>query len=948
MEFEVLGPVRVRSAGELVPVTAAMLRTLLGVLLARPNVPVSADALIDLLWAGNPVESANKKLQLHVHRLRQRLGEPGRIRFEHGGYTLRVREGELDSDRFERLLAQAVAEPGPVRVVELLRDALSLWRGEPFGEIGEVPLVRGAAERLAERRLVALEDLYAAELATGHAAEIVAELAELAARHPLRERFQAHHMVALYRAGRRADALSAYRRTRAAMVEELGLEPGPELQRVEQAVLAGTLEDAPPAPPGPAGSAPPAQLPADVTDFVGRAEHLATACEQLAAAGDTVPVVVVSGKAGIGKTTLAVRAAHRARQSFPDGQLYVNLRGADTRPIAAADVLARFLRALGVPGPSVPEDPDERAALYRSRLAGRRVLVVLDDASGVRQVRPLIPGTPGCAVLVTSRSRLAGLANVRPMDLDVLDPDQAVELIAAVAGVERVAEQAHAAAEIVRLCGYLPLAVRIAGARLAARPHWPLNRLATDLGDEHRRLDQLRVGDLEVRASFALSHEGLDPPARRAFRLLGLLGVTDFPAWTAAALLDIDRSAADELVDALVDAQLIDVAGRDALGQTRYRFHDLLRAYARELAGARPRAERTAALRRVVGGWLALADEAGARIPTSAFGAPRRQVPCWRPDDEVLSVARADPMAWFRAEWPSLITTVEQAFAAGLVELGAALAGGLAPVFVVRGLYDDWRHLSTLILDGARAGGHRWWEATAQRSLGELDLMKGRFDAAVARLEEAERIFDELDDDEGRALIGAALGAAFTEQGCDDDGDGVAFAQLEHARKLLVDLGDRRSAAVVLRRLGRLRQRQHRYADAAAYFEWALDGLDPTEVVAEAGLLERLGEIRTMQGRGSEARIVIERALQLHRRHGNLFGEARALGSLGELHRAEGRPASALDHLGDALRRWRQIGFVREQARTLRLLGAVHEQIGNTEAAEVARREADLITSCYT
>jgi len=942
MEFAVLGPVRVRSAERDLPVTATMLRTLLGVLLARANTPVSADALIDVLWDGRPVEAANKKLQLHVHRLRQRLGEPGRIRFEHSGYTLTVGEHELDVDRFEKLLADGPKQAEPAQAVALLREALTLWRGEPFGDVGDVPLLRAVAHRLGESRLVGLEDLYAAELAAGQAGAIVPELAELAARHPLRERLQGHLMVALYRSGRRPEALAVYRRTRAAMVDELGLEPGPELQRVEQAVLAGEVEEVPVGPAAPAAA--PAQLPADIPDFVGRADHVSTVCDRLTAAnGDTVAAATIFGKPGVGKTTLAVHVAHRLRERFPDGQLYVNLRGATLRPLDTADVLARFLRALDVPGSAVPEDADERAALYRSRLAGRRLLVLLDDAAGPHQVRPLLPGAAGCAMLVTSRGRLDGLANARPLNLDVLGGGQAVALLAAVAGPDRVAAEADVAVRIVALCGCLPLAVRIAGARLAARPHWPLARLAAGLADERHRLDQLRVGDLEVRASFALSHDGLPEPARRAFGLLGLLDAPDFPAWTAAALLDTDQAMAEDLLEVLVDAQLVDVVERDEVGQLRYRFHDLLRAYARELVADEPAAGRVAALRRVVGGWLNLAQEAGARIPTSNFGFALGSLPCWRPDDEVVRATRPDPLAWFHVEWASVLSAVEQAFAADLDQLGAALGARLAPVFVLRGLYDDWRVICELTVAATRRSGNRWWEGSALRGLGELDLLQFRLPEAVARLREAWVIFDELDDDEGRALVAAGLGAALVELGHDDEGDGEAFAHLERSRLLLTGLGDLRSRVWVLRRLGRLRQRQHRYDDAAACFLQALAGLDAAEAVAVAGLLERLGEVRTMQGRAEEAHAAIERALQLHRRHGDLFGEARALGSLGELLRAEGRPEQALDHLAEALRRWRQIGFVREQAHTLAALGAVHERVGNLEAAEVARREAALL-----
>ncbi|MGD9527272.1 BTAD domain-containing putative transcriptional regulator [Pseudonocardia sp.] len=944
MEFEILGPVRVRATDPKVAVTARMLKTLLGLLLVRANNAVPADAVFEVLWEGQPVDAATrKKLHLHVHRLRHALEDPGRIRHEGGAYVLTVHPGELDAERFERLLAEGVAADEPDRAVALLREALTLWRGEPFGDVGDVPVLRDAAERLTEMRMVGLEDLYGAELAAGNAAAIVPELAELAARHPLRERLQAHLMTALYRAGRTPEALAVYRRTRAALVEELGVEPGPPLQRLEQAVLSGSL-DAAPQTAGPV----PAQLLADIPDFVGRGTQITALTERLVGrADDTVAVVAVSGQAGVGKTTLAVHVAHLLRERFPDGQLYVNLRGAEGNPLDSAEVLARFLRALGVGGSAIPDDLDERAALYRSRLAGRRVLVLLDNAAAEHQVRPLVPGEPGCAVLVTSRARLAGLENARSVDLAVLDDDQAVALLAAVAGRARVAAEADDARRIVALCGHLPLALRIAGARLVARPYWRLARLVGDLADEHHRLDRLRVGDLGVRASFALSHQGLAPDARRAFRMLGLIEAADFPAWTAAALLDSSQDEAEELADTLVDARLVEVAGRDALGQVRYRFHDLLRAYARELVQADESAEaRTAAVGRLVGGWLWLAQEAGAGIPTSNFGFTLRPPECWRPEPAVVDAAVAEPLAWFQTEWAGLLGVIGQAFAADLITLGAALGMRLAPVFVVRGLYEDWRAVCELAQAATSRAGERWWEANALRGIGELDVMQFRLDDAVVHLRRCAKIFEQLEDDEGRALAAAGLGGALTELGRDDAGDGEAYAQLELARTLLVEVGDQRSRVWVLRRLARLRQRQDRLDEAATYLQRALQvlrELGGSEAVAEAGLRERLGEIRTLQGRVDEAHSDIEQALRLHRHHGDQFGVARALGSLAELHRAEGRRQEALSSLSDALRQWRRIGFVQEQVRTLERLADLHEEAGNTEAAEIARREARLL-----
>ncbi|MPZ64213.1 MAG: tetratricopeptide repeat protein [Pseudonocardiaceae bacterium] len=940
MEFEVLGPLRVRAEGRPAPLSATMPRTLLGMLLARANTPVSVDVLVDALWAGRADPRAAKKLQLHVHRLRRALGDPGRIRFEHSGYTVRVHHDELDAHRFEALLAEgtdpAVADD-PARTVTLLRKALGLWRGEPFGDVADVPLLRSEADRLAELRLTGLEALYAAELASGHATAIVPELAELAARHPLRERLQGLLMTALYRAGRQVDALEVYRRTRIALVDELGLEPGAELARLQQAILSGDLDPDVPATPTVVA---PAQLPAGVADFTGRDGQLTAIRAHLIESPGPVPISAVAGTAGVGKTTLAVHVAHQLSEQFPDGQLYVNLRGAEAQPLDPAGVLARFLRALGVDGTAIPDDIEERAALYRSRLAGRRVLVLLDNASGEAQLRPLLPGARGCAVLVTSRTRLTGLG-ARQVDLAVLDGDQAVELLARVAGPPRVAAEPAAAEQIVRLCGCLPLAVRVAGARLGARPHWQLARLATDLADEHHRLDELRLGDLEVRASLALSYDGLDEPGRCAFRRLGLLDAPDFAAWVAAALVGDDehgdRSQADKLVDALVDAQLLDVAGRDAAGQIRYRFHDLLRTYARELVAKEPEAHRLAAQQRAFAGWFALADGAARRVTSSTFGVPFDSISGWQPDGDVTAAGLADPLAWFEAEWAALLSTVEQARSVGADGLTCALAERLATFFVVRGRYDDWRWICGVMLAAAQHADDTRQQGIALRGLGELDLLQYRLDDSIAWFGQARCAFEEAGDRNGQALATSGLGAAQVEAGRFTD----AATNLSQALAELRELGDRRSEAWALRRLGTMHQMQGRNEQAAVSFEQALAVLDElADPLGRASVLERLGAVRTQQGRGREAHALIERALALRREHDDRFGQARALRSLGELYRAEARWDEAMNCLGDSLRLWRELGLARELARTLASLGAVHEKAGNVAAARTTRSEA--------
>lgn len=941
MEFEVLGPLRVRSGGQAAPLTATMPRTLLGMLLARANTPVAVDTLVDALWAGRPDPRAAKKLQLHVHRLRRALGDPGRVRFEHAGYTVRVHPNELDAHRFEALLAEGSGLAGrddPARAVAVLREALALWRGEPFGDLADVALLHAEADRLTELRLAGLEELHAAELAAGHAAAIVPELAELAARHPLRERLQGLLMTALYRAGRQAEALEVYRRTRLALVDELGLEPGPELQRLQRAILTGELE---PDVPAAAAITPPAQLPADVADFTGRDAQLTALREHLTSGSGAMPISAIAGTAGVGKTTLAVHAAHQLSGHFPDGQLYVNLRGAETQPLDPAGVLARFLRALGTDAAAIPDDLEERAALYRSKLAGRRVLVLLDNAAGEAQLRPLLPGAPGCAALVTSRARLAGLAGAWRLDLGILDVDQAVELLARVAGPSRVADEPAAAEQIVRLCGYLPLAVRIVGARLGARPHWRMARLAADLADEHRRLDELRLGDLEVRASFALSYESLDEWARCAFRRLGLLDAPDFAAWVTAALVsdadEVGQQQAEDMVDSLVDAQLLDVAGRDSTGQQRYRLHDLLRTYARELAARESHTARFVALQRAFAGWLALAEAAGQRMASATFGVTLDSISGWQPDEAVAATALVEPLGWFEAEWPALISSIEQAYSVGSNVLTCALAERLAAFFVVGGRYDDWRRICELMLAAARRAGDDRWQGMALRGLGELALLQYRLDDSLTHFERARAAFGEAGDRHGRALAASGLGAAQAEAGRFAD----AMVNLPQAVRELRELGDRRSEAWASRRLGTTHQLQGRNEDAALSFQQALAALDEFgDPLGQAGVLERLGAVRTAQGRSREAHALIERSLSLRREHRDRFGEARALRSLGGLYRAEGGWYQAMDCLGDALRLWRELGLPREQATTLTTLAAVHEDAGNPAAARTARHEA--------
>jgi DNA-binding SARP family transcriptional activator len=609
MDFRILGPLEVWEHGRAAPLGGPKQRALLATLLLDANHVVPADRLVEELWGDDPPATAENLLQGYVSQLRRRLRPLQALVTRPPGYLLQVEQGRLDVHRFEQLMEEArlaMEEGAAERAADALGEALGLWRGPALGDVVLRGLCRSQVAQLEERRMAALEERVEADLRRGRHADVTSELQALVVANPLRERLRAQLMFALYRSGRQAEALAVYRHGRQLLTEELGLEPGPALQRLEHAILAADPALEPPEPTTVADGSPsvvanpPCHLPADLADFTGRQQALAALTGLLGREPDgrapAMVVAAIAGMAGVGKTALAVHAAHRLRPRFPDGQLYVHLGGPGKQARQPAEVLASLLQALGEEPAAIPGGVEERAWRYRALLADRRVLVVLDDAAAEAQVRVLLPGGAACAALVTSRVTLAGLEAAHQLALDVLDPDEAVALLAKVAGPGRVAAEPVAAEAIARRCGHLPLAVRVAGAKLAARPHWRLARMAERLGDEARRLDELRAGDLEVRAGFAASLRGQSAAIRRVYRLLGLLPAGDFTACAVAVLLDVPVGDAEELLDRLVEVHLVGVAGQDPGGLTRYRLHELLRGFARE----RLLAETTAADRKLV------------------------------------------------------------------------------------------------------------------------------------------------------------------------------------------------------------------------------------------------------------------------------------------------------------------------------------------------------------
>jgi tetratricopeptide (TPR) repeat protein len=776
----------------------------------------------------------------------------------------------------------------------------------------------------------------------------VAELSNLTGRYPLRESLWVRLLVALDRCGRQAEALERYEAVRVRLVEELGADPGPELQQLHADLLAGR----PAQPAGATGSmAPgplvPRQLPVDVDGFTGREQELA-GLETLLGDGDDEgalePVVVsaVVGTAGVGKSALAIHAAHRLAGRFPDGQLYVNLQGATMGlpPLEPLEVLGRFLRALGVNAPAIPGGLQEAAALWRSQVAGRRLLVVLDDAADAAQVRPLLPAAPGCGVLVTSRRVLASLEGAHHLHLGVLAPDEAIHLLGRLAGQDRVAAEPEAAAEVARLCGQLPLALRIAGAKLAARPAWPLRTLVDRLAAAQARLDELELADLGVRASFQVSYQQLrasgDPTDRAAAEALGLLGLPDGPELgvaVAARLLDVGEQAAERVLERLADAHLLETPAPG-----RYRLHDLLRLYARELAAQRhPEPERAAALARALGFYAA-----------TTWGT----LAVLRPGDHRL--ARADDrwrnggleladehsaLAWLEAERANLLAAIQQAATTPGIpnELATQLAHALFGFLWVRGHWDDWVRVSQLALAAAQRTGDRAAQAHAHNDLGLAHYRQGRYEQALVCHQEGLAIFRELGDRRGQAASLNNLGIVHEEQGRYQESRACHKASLAICR----ELGNQRGQAISLGNLGNVDERQGCYDQALACQQESLaifHELD--DRYGQAVTLNNLGKVHMRRERYDEALASLKTSLTIFRELGDRDGQAFSLTELGAVYRRQGRPDRALACQQQSLAIRRELGDRRGQAESLRELGETLRALDRPDAARAHWREA--------
>jgi DNA-binding SARP family transcriptional activator len=912
MEFGVLGPLLVRTADGLVTVPGPKQRALLGMLLLHANQTVPGDLLAEAVWDGRPPLGAAEILPSYVMRLRRSLGvEVGaRVVTRSGGYAVEAEAAELDLSRFRAAYTRAreLAEAADwTTTADLLTNALTLWRGEPLADVPVQNVLRDELRELTELRLRAQRQRVDADLELGRHHEVIPELQRAIAAHPLHEPLRGQLMLALYRAGRQAEALDVYLSVRQTLADELGIDPMPPLQDLHQRILnadptlMAAASDRPMA--RPAARAVPRQLPVAVRHFAGRAEHIKALTELVDDGASTNMVVIsaIDGTAGIGKTALAIHWAHQVAHLFPDGQLYVNLRGFDPTgaPMNPAEAIRGFLDAFGVAPHRIPAGLDDQAALYRSYLADRRVLAVLDNARDADHVRPLLPGSSGCLVLVTSRNRLFSLVaaeGARPLTLDLLTATEARDLLARRLGVETTLRQPRAVDQLIDLCARLPLALNIAAAHAAVNPTQPLADLVARLRDIRGRLDVLDGGDqtTDVRAVFSWSYQQLSAPAGRVFRLIGLPPGPDITPPAIASLAGVTLAEAEQTLHELARAHLLT---EHTTG--RYVLHDLLRAYAAEQVQARDTPdERHQATRRLLDHYLHTAHAAALllqpdRIPVVSGPPAAGTTPEQLADHD-------DAMTWFITEHQVMMAAITWAADTGFDRQARQLAWTMAHYF------DRLGH----------------WHDYAASQLTAL--------AAVER----------LDDLTAQAGVHRSLGWAYTQLGSFPVGEDHFDRSIDLYRRL----GDTIGLGYTLLAAARLFGIQHRYERGLEDSQEALQlfrEADYPSGLAEA--LNSVGWYLTLLGDHEEALTYCQQGLDLQREVGNKPGEASTLDSLGFAYHNLGRYSEAVARYEDALILTRELRTRELEADVLEHLGDTRLAMGDTGAARDTWQRARAI-----
>ncbi|MEU8622244.1 BTAD domain-containing putative transcriptional regulator [Streptomyces sp. NPDC048623] len=1010
IDFSVLGTVRVHRDGNTLAIGSPQQRALLVALLLRPGRVISSRELIDSIWGDNPPGSALASLRTYAWRLRQALEEdassPRLLVSQHDGYRLVVPPLSVDVGRVEQLAAEAArvrAGGDDEACGRLLTRALDLWQGVPLTGVPGMFAEQQRA-RLTELLLGLVEERFECTLRAGGHARLIPDLTSFTQEHPLRERPYGFLMRALYATGRQADALAVYARARHVLAEELGVDPGPELAALHEQVLRGDpllrtvatepeavrVVPAEPAPrekpsatpvdaPAPADAAAPvdasvpadaavpagaparvparpAQLPADASDFTGRSGQVEDLCRVLTGPGrPSLAVALISGMGGLGKTTLALRVAHQVKQDFPDGQLYAELGGSGLEPAHPGAVLGGLLGALGVPGHALPAMPEDRARLFRTLLDGRRVLLLLDNARDAAQVVPLLPGSADCGVIITSRTRIVGIPSVASVALDVFDTDEAVGLLAAIVGADRVAAEPEAAAELVTACGHLPLAVRIVAARLAARPRWELATMTRRLANEQRRIGELRAGDLAVAAVFELGYRQLPREQACAFRLLAPVARASIGLEAAAAALGLDEYDAEEVLEALVDAAML-----EAPQPGRYRYHDLVRAYALQLEPSPADgiaesgtsvlapllehllARACSAFQCMVPGdpadvFLTITSEADEPGPGTSGAGTSEQAPAF--------AGMAEAQAWVTTEFECLANAVTLA-AQSPAEAGDRILRVAADLLVALSPYgkdipyDELALAARCLADTAARRGD-------EHAAGRARFVCGNAALQNARLEQAE------------------LMTRLAAESCERTGDLVILRQTLNDRGLIAQFQHRFEEAerCYVQAIDLARELGHRSGELVTRLNAAQAALrNGRAAEALRACDEALAALREVEDRHGIAYALYVRGMALHElgRYADAVAshttcldicetwqirgqESQARFRLAETLRVMGRGDEALWEAGRAVTLCEQRGTDRDRGLALLVLGCTLADLGDREEAALRARQAHSV-----
>jgi DNA-binding SARP family transcriptional activator len=918
MEVRVLGPVEAWSGGTKISLTRRQQRLMLGILALEANRLVSRDQLVQLLWGEQPPQSAYAVIHSRMSEIRTAVAAGndagGRLTTRGSGYILHIEPENVDAHRFTAIASAPRSPDSDEHERVRLREALGLWRGPVLGGWLPDDSYSTLCQGLEAARLTATENLFDVELRLGNHLRVVDEILATSVANPTRERLTGQMMLALHRAGRTVEALHAYDRWRRWLSDELGIDPGSDIQSLHLAILHGDTEpersDAASTVGIPSGRdvadegfsvRVPQTLPHDIADFSGREQQVAHLRSRvLRSNGSGVSVTTVAGPGGVGKTALALHVAHQVRAEFPHGQLYATLRGIDHEgPAEPIDVLGRFLRALGIDHAAMPETLDDRVDLYRDLLAGRRVLVVLDNASSDEQVVPLIPGSPTCSVLVNSRARLGATFGAETLQLEVLEQAESEELLTRIVGSARTVLEPQAVADLARRCGHLPLALRVAGAKLAAKPHWAIRKMVGLLEAEHDRLDRLKHGNLDVRSSIALSYTGLALGARRLLRRLGTLNLLEVGVWLSAALLDDSLDAAEECLEELLDAQLIEIAGTDADGRSRYRLHDLVRLFAQERdAAEEPRTAEAGA--RAVGACLFLAEAAYRALNGGDFLTMHGAATRWAVDGRTVAAVADDPLRWFEIERPTVVALIRRSAKEGWSEACWDLACTTSVLFPLCGYHDEWLEMLSVALNEAQRAGDAQGMGAMLFRLGILGSDRQELDWAEEKFRLSVTEFEQTGDRRAAAAVSAYLAMIDRFRGRTD----AALRRYEAALADLSSFADLGGEAFVLRGMGQSYMDIGDYPTAEHYLGRSLTVFDKMggSSVGRAQVLFWRGMLRLKQERTHEARSLFEEVLDLTRASSDRYGQAQSLRGIGLCYQSEGYPEKAREALSQALR----------------------------------------------